>query len=51
MKPEQLKALLPKDPRDWIYYPDAGQDYEGYSGFFMDQAEVDRFLVGLGLDK
>lgn len=36
--------MLPARREPWIYYEGAGPDYEGFQGFFANQAEVDRFL-------
>jgi hypothetical protein len=42
---DQAQALLPPNKKPWIYC--AGPDYEGFEGFFANQAEVDRFVKGL----
>lgn len=40
-------SMLPPQRDPWIYYENAGPDYEGFQGFFADRAEIDRFLQGL----
>ncbi|MBM4043021.1 MAG: DUF91 domain-containing protein [Planctomycetes bacterium] len=47
--PTELKSLLPEGAQDWIYYPSAGDDYKGFSGFFQTSEDVARFLAGLKL--
>lgn len=38
----ELQSLLPTSHEDWIYYPSAGQDYEGYHGYIKSHEEIDR---------
>lgn len=44
---EAVLEMLPARRQPWIYYESAGPDYEGFQGFFANQAELDRFLSGL----
>lgn len=48
IQPAELRAILPAGTEDWTYYPSAGQDYEGFTGFFRTSEEVEAFLRGLG---
>lgn len=38
---EDVEALMPSSRDDWIYYPDAGPDYEGFQGFIKSREEID----------
>ncbi len=42
-------AMLPPRRDPWIYYENAGPDYEGFQGFFANREEVDRFLQGIAI--
>jgi hypothetical protein len=44
---EAIDALLPADREPWSYYPTAPPDMFGYTGFFVDEADVQRFSAGL----
>lgn len=44
---EGMLALLPARRERWIYYENAGPDFEGFEGFFGNTVEVDRFLSGI----
>lgn len=44
---DEALEILPSRREPWIYYEGAGPDYEGFQGFFADQAEVDRFVSGV----
>ncbi len=38
----EVEARMPTDHSNWIYYGAAGPDYEGFQGFIVSRAEVDR---------
>ncbi|MFE3845874.1 DUF91 domain-containing protein [Thermoplasmatota archaeon] len=39
----KLIELLPKNKKEWRYYPEASDEYSGYEGFFKDETEVKIF--------
>jgi len=43
----EVEALMPASHEDWIYYPSAGSDYEGYQGFIRSRDEIDRLANAL----
>lgn len=42
-----LDELLPASREDWIYYPSAGTEYEGFQGFITTKEEIDRLARAL----
>jgi hypothetical protein len=44
---DDVVSLLPSHKESWKYYPSAPPDYWGYTGFFANTDEIDRFVVGL----
>jgi hypothetical protein len=38
----EVERLIPDRHDDWIYYPGAGPDGEGFEGFIRDREEIDR---------
>src|SRR5690606_6991717 len=38
----EIEAMLPDRREDWIYYPSAPADYEGFQGYITSVAEIDR---------
>jgi len=40
-------ALLPQDREPWKYTDNAGPDYSGFAGYFLNAEEIDHFLGGL----
>lgn len=42
-----VKSALPDDAEDFEYYAGAENEYRGYTGFFRDMGEVDRFIAAL----
>lgn len=43
----EVEALMPASHEDWIYYPSAGPDYEGFQGFIRSRDEIDRLANAL----
>ena len=43
----EAEAMLPQRREPWSYSKEPGGDWDGYEGFFANQAEIDRFLDGL----
>ena len=44
---EKVVSILPPGAEPWIYYPTAGDDYKGFTGFFSDSNQIDKFLRAL----
>lgn len=42
---------LPNNVKPWKAFSEAGLDYSGFEGFFIDQTSIDKFLRLLGKDK
>jgi len=47
LTPDAVIATLPSRLEPWIYFEGAGEDYEGFLGFFASDAEIDRFVAAL----
>ena len=43
----RLRRMLPASFEDWALTPNAGADYEGYSGFFENEEDIRSFLSKL----
>jgi len=41
---EQIQASLPQSHEPWKYYSSADQDASGFTGYFREQQDVERFL-------
>jgi hypothetical protein len=44
-----LEARMPASHDDWIYYPSAGSDYEGFQGFIKNYEEIDRLVKAFAM--
>jgi len=44
MTPTDFETRIPASHNDWIYYPSAGSDYEGFQGFIKNREEIDRLV-------
>lgn len=42
-----VENLMPLRREDWIYWANAGRDWEGFEGFIADRAEIDRLAEAL----
>jgi hypothetical protein len=42
-----VESLMPQRHQDWIYFANAGPDYEGYEGFITGREEIDRLAGAL----
>jgi hypothetical protein len=42
-----VSALMPASRENWIYYPSASSDYEGFQGFIQSRDEIDRLAHAL----
>lgn len=47
----EVESLLLESHEDWIYYPSAGSDYEGFQGFIRSRDEIDRLANALAASR
>lgn len=44
---ESVLHSLPSNRNEWKYYAGADEDFSGFEGYFVNEAEVEKFLNGL----
>jgi hypothetical protein len=48
---EDVEAVMPSSHEYWIYYPNAGSDWEGFQGYIKTSEEVDKLARILSATK
>ena len=47
----EVESIMPPGAKRWIYYPSAGDDYKGFTGYFKNNEQVRTFLQAVGKRK